>query len=102
MRLKSDVRPRFVELCSRWKEETSFVSSMTERAMHPAYQQIIGLGHEVLPLIFEQLESDPDHWFWALEAITGESPVPEEHAGDLERMRDDWLLWAKRHPEWLR
>jgi hypothetical protein len=37
---------------------------------HPAYQQIIGLGKEALPLLFGELRRAPDHWFWALRAIT--------------------------------
>ena len=62
--------------------------------MHPAYQQIIGLGERALPLIFQELRREPDHWFWALAAITGKNPVPEEDAGDLEAMANDWLSWG--------
>ena len=63
-------------------------------AMHPAYQQIIGMGTPALPLIFQELQREPDHWFWALGAITGENPVPEEDAGDLDAMTDAWLSWG--------
>ena len=34
------------------------------------YQRIIGMGLPVVPLILEELEREPDQWFWALEAIT--------------------------------
>jgi hypothetical protein len=29
----------------------------------------------------EELQREPDQWFWALEAITRENPVPAEAAG---------------------
>ena len=70
---------------------------MTAMAMHPTYQQIIGMGEPALPLIFQDLRREPDHWFWALGAITGENPVPDAHAGDLDAMTHDWLSWGEAH-----
>ena len=87
----------FQDLASQWRRETALRSSITAIAMHPAYQQIIGLGEPALPLIFQELHREPDHWFWALQAITGENPIHEEKAGDLEAMTNDWLSWAKVH-----
>ncbi len=88
---------KFNQLAAAWRRETALKSSVTAIAMHPAYQQIIGMGEQALPLIFHQLQTEPDHWFWALQAITGENPVPDENAGDLEAMAKDWLDWGKRH-----
>ena len=88
---------KFQDLSSRWRRETALHSSVAAIAMHPAYQQIIGLGEPALPLIFGELRHEPDHWFWALGAITGENPVPDDHAGDLEAMADDWLSWGGAH-----
>lgn len=88
---------KFQGLASRWRRETALQSSVTAIAMHPAYQQIIGLGEPALPLIFQELRREQDHWFWALGAITGENPVPDDHAGDLEAMTADWLAWSKTH-----
>ena len=68
---------------------------MTKFILHPAYQRIIGMGPAVLPLVFRELRQAPDHWFWALACITGENPVPQEHAGALKAMTRDWLNWAK-------
>ena len=42
-----------------------------------------------------ELEREPDHWFWALEAITGESPVPESDAGDIEASALAWVEWGR-------
>lgn len=84
----------FRELASQWKEATKFTSSATEAAMHPAYQRIIGMGREVLPLILRELSEQPGHWFWALQAITGENPVRPEDQGRVAAMREAWLDWA--------
>jgi hypothetical protein len=66
-------------------------------AMCHSYQRIIGMGEKALPLILRQLRNegnDPDHWFWALEAIAQVDPVPPEAYGDMEEMAQCWLRWA--------
>src|SRR5438132_862986 len=91
------IEQRFADLFRMWKEATAYMSSSTDMAMHPAYQQIIGMGREVLPLIFEELRREPDHWFWALKAITGADPVTPDDRGRIRRMAQAWLDWAKRN-----
>lgn len=89
---------RFRKLAAWWREETALAASALETCTHPAYQQIIGMGQAAVPLILEDLKSEPDHWFWALKAITGQDPVPPEHRGDIRAMSADWLDWgAKRN-----
>jgi len=65
--------------------------------MHPAYQQIIGIGDAVVPLILQELKCAPDHWFWALNAITGVDPVPESGRGVMNEMVKAWLDWGTEH-----
>src|SRR5437773_2154916 len=84
-------RRRFQELVRQWKEATMFLSSITDMATHPAYQQIIGMGKEALPFLVEELRREPDHWFWALQAITGINPVPPADRGDVANMTKAWL-----------
>jgi hypothetical protein len=86
---------RFTHLTAQWREETQFLSSSTAIAMHPAYQQIIGMGPAALPLILRELEREPSHWFWALKCITGADPVPPDQKGQRKAMRDAWLQWAR-------
>lgn len=86
---------RFKELTSQWQTDTAASSSITEKSMHPAYQQIIGMGTKALPYIFSELKSAPHHWFWALRAITGKDPVKPEHRGNLKAMSEDWLAWRE-------
>lgn len=85
---------KFEHLAREWKETRNRYSSGTEMFIHPAYQKIIGMGEKVLPLIFEELSRELDHWFWALKAITQADPVPAEAVGNLVAMRNHWLAWA--------
>ena len=62
--------------------------------MHPCYQAIIGMGEIAVPLILESLTHRFDHWFWALEAITQDSPVPRRLRGNIEAMAQAWLKWG--------
>jgi hypothetical protein len=91
------LQERFQSLVAEWQEETRYLSSTTQIAIHPAYQRIIGMGPDALPLIFRQMQRAPGHWFWALKAITGEDPVMPGHAGSLPEMTRDWLRWAREH-----
>jgi len=86
---------KFQLLAKEWRDETSHLSSMTKLVMHPKYQNIIGLGPAVLPILFRELQKNPDHWFWALSAITEEDPTNPEDAGNLRKMSDAWLKWAR-------
>jgi hypothetical protein len=63
--------------------------------LHPAYQRIIGMGTAAVPFLLCELERRPDHWFWALTAITGADPVKPEHRGKLREMANAWLKWGK-------
>jgi hypothetical protein len=48
-------------------------------------------------LIMRELESSPDHWFWALHAITGADPVPESSRGVMRDMVKAWLDWGAQN-----
>lgn len=87
----------FNSLVEVWRRETGMMSSLEDKFLHPAYQRIIGMGKDALPLILQELKQRPGHWFWALKAITGENPMRPEHAGNLKRMTEDWLSWGERN-----
>ncbi len=86
---------KFKELTAQWKSDVGFTSSVTRMAQHPAYEKIIGMGPKAVPLLLRELERDPDHWFWALKAITGEDPVPVGSRGKLREMCEAWLAWGR-------
>jgi hypothetical protein len=94
-RQEADPSVRFLMLKDRWEAETAFLSSITHIAMHPAYQEIIGMGLPAVPLILAEMERKPGHWFWALRAMTGIDPTLPEDRGNVRRMTKSWLLWGR-------
>ena len=94
-RLSDDaLAAKFAALAVKWRAERGPQSSITRLSMHPA-KQIIGMGDAAL--ILRELESNPDHWFWALNAITGADPVPESSRGIMREMVKAWLDWGTQH-----
>lgn len=85
---------KFRELVARWKSERSEIASFAKMAMHPAYQEIIEMGQKATPLILKEMRRDPDHWFWALNAIEGVDPVPEVSRGKFAEMTTAWIDWG--------
>jgi hypothetical protein len=92
---KKDLESEFKELVNTWKAEKSAASFVSSMVMHPAYQQIIGMGPKALPWILRELEKKTDHWFWALKSISRQDPVPPESRGTMREMRDAWLKWGR-------
>jgi len=92
---------RFRRLAAAWQEAVAYQSSTTLRNSHPAYREIIGLGPAVVPLLLRNLEENQTHWFCALREITGADPIPESAAGNIPKMVEAWLRWAKdNHYQW--
>ncbi len=91
----TEIETKFLELAEQWRRETGMFSVTSKISMHPAYQRIIGMGQPVVPLIMRELEREPDHWFWALNAITGANPIKSEHRGRLQQMAQAWIEWGK-------
>ncbi len=96
------LRERFERLAAEWKRESRYLSNTAQMAMLKPYQRIIGMGLPAVPLILDELRREPNHqWFWALEAITEENPVPPEAAGNVHLMAQAWIDWGKRVAEQL-
>ncbi len=89
------IESRFRELAKQWKKETLHLSSAARMAKHPAYQEIIGMGQQVVPLMLAELKRRPDFWFAALRAITGENPVSPDSAGKIAEMARAWIVWGE-------
>jgi len=89
------LRALFEQHAKKWRSETEHLSSVHQMVLHPSYQRIIGMGDDVVPLLIDELKKNPDHWFWALHAITGATPVPEADRGRIKKMADHWINWAK-------
>lgn len=92
----TEIERDFYALAQQWKRECTRGADISEMAMHPSYQRIIGMGPDVVPLLLKELEREPEHWFWALYSITGVNPVPPEGEGKLKEMAKAWVDWGKR------
>jgi hypothetical protein len=89
----------FHEQAERWKKETRHWSSVTKMLAHPSYLRIVGLtrlstNNELERLLLHELESEPDYWFDALAAVTGDDPVRPEC--DFDRSVNAWLDWGRQ------
>jgi hypothetical protein len=82
---------RFRELAEQWYLDTLLTSSYFEKILHPAYQKILTLNQDAIPLILHELETMPNDWFWALRVLTDADPVTPEMAGDMQAMADAWI-----------
>lgn len=88
---------RFRRLEARWRAETGHLSSSSKIIGHPAFRDIIHMGQAVIPFMLRDLEQQPRLWVWALPEITGADPVPVADRGDIAKMTEAWLRWAKEH-----
>jgi hypothetical protein len=95
-RPEASIQERFRRLADEWKEQSRYLSNTAQMAMLKPYQRIIGLGLPVVPLILEELQREPDQWFWALESITEQDPVPHEAKGKVRLMAQAWIDWGKQ------
>ena len=87
------IRHQFEAHADIWRRETRGAPFLITRVTHWAYQRIIGLGPSALPLILRELERETDHWFWALNAISGDDPAAG--LGDFEVAAARWLEWGR-------
>ena len=90
------LRKEFERLIEDWEEQRPRGVDVSEMVMHPTYQRIIGVGPRVVPLLLAELQRKSGHWFWALHAITGANPVPEDSQGNLRAMAEAWLEWGRQ------
>jgi len=86
---------RFRRYEKKWKEETQFTSSLSDKYLHESYASIIGMGPVAIPFILSSLRRSPTDWFYALRAITSANPVADADAGDMKKMTAAWLKWGR-------
>jgi len=90
------VAARFRRLADQWTAETENMSSIDDMVLHPAYQEIIRMGPPVIPLLIDDIEQSQNYWFYALYSLSGgQNPVPAAHAGDVDKMTEAWIGWAR-------
>ena len=88
-----ELRRRFAELKHNWHAATSLESNVKHIILDLSYQQIIGLGPRVVPLILQDLADEGGDWFWALIVLTGNDEARGETT--MEAARQAWLQWGR-------
>ena len=92
----ADVKQQFYRLADEWSRETMHVSSASDMINDKRYQEIIGLGWDVVPYLLTDLQQNKRFWFPALAAITGVRPFDPSDTNSPRRMTEAWVRWGKR------
>ena len=92
-----DIEAEFRRLSDWWNGETRVLSNMGLAVRHPAYRAIIALGPAVVPILLNELKTNPDWWFDALEELTGANPLSTEDGGKFRQMAAKWMQWGREH-----
>ena len=90
-----NLEAKFRRLAAVWSAETAYVSSTSDLIAHPAFQEIVGMGPAVIPLLLRELERGTGHWHRALRRITGAEPVRPADRGNIAKSAEAWLRWGK-------
>jgi hypothetical protein len=93
--ISPEIIDKFYALASDWEQEVAGMSSTAQMSQHPAYQEIINMGTQILPLLLSELKKNPVYWLSALSAITGENPIKPEQRGRVKQMASAWIEWGK-------
>jgi hypothetical protein len=92
MMTPEQIKERFDRDAAQWKQETLYASTLFDMTQtNPSYQRIIGLGPAAVPLIIDRLRQEPDHWFWALNAIVGDDKA--KGAQTMPEAAQRWIEW---------
>ena len=65
----------FRALADTWLRDVAYASDKQTMVSNACYLQIIGLGPPGVRLLLGELQRAPNHWLWALQAITRQDPA---------------------------
>jgi hypothetical protein len=88
----SALAKEFASLVRDWKRDTEDYSVIAKRYRHHAYKAILDMKERAVPMILNELRREPDHWFAALEQLTGKNPARQ--AKTFYEAVDLWIAWA--------
>ena len=91
-----ELEKEFKELSELWYGDTKKMSFIRQKAIHPAYQKIIGMGWNALPLILRELKTRGGDWLWAIEAIV-RNENPAEGMTNFKEAVAAWLAWGREN-----
>ena len=82
-------RMLFCQYLDLWKQQTKFLSSVTQIKQNPSFQSIVDMGGNAVPFILEEIEKRPSHLVWALNAIF------HKRIGEQTTVSEACKLWIR-------
>lgn len=89
-----NIEDYFQKLVDEWRRDTAHLSLISQRVSHPAYKRILRMGGAAIPLILEDIQYVPGHWFHALITLADDNPVPSDFDGTIEEAAALWVDWG--------
>lgn len=86
----------FQSLVHEWNSATMFKSNPVEIVGHPAFRRIVGMGKDAIPFILRDLKIKPSFLVYALDEITGESPLSPTGKRKVTEMTKAWIAWGEQ------
>jgi hypothetical protein len=74
-KISPEIVDKFYALASDWEKDVAGLSSTAQMSQHPAYQEIISMGTQIVPLLLSELKENPLYWLSALSAIRVKIPL---------------------------
>lgn len=102
-RKKEELESTFNILADKWERETAIYSLMAQMTNHYAYQLILEMGEDAIPLIMRRIERQGGLWYHALETIVGipspagltEIKTEGWHTVNVKEVNAGWLQWGR-------
>ena len=91
----NDSEAEFALLADQWRAERPRGMDLADLTASPAYRAVVNMGTRAIRPILLQLKRKVEHWYCALNEITGENPIPVEAEGKLKLMAEAWLKWGR-------
>ena len=76
-------------------QDTAVHSTSQTTLDHPDFKALVEMGERIIPYLMHKGTNSGFSWtiIMLLGQITGENPVPEEHAGKFYPQIADWIIW---------
>ena len=87
----------FYAALSRWQSETFFVSDPDALAKHPSFKFMVANAELIMPLVIEELRTNPSPLVWVLDEAFSEKPYSQHDVGDIKAMTEAWITWAEKN-----
>lgn len=97
--MSAELEARFEALARAWEahlEETRELSNPYARLRHEAFDGLVALGDEAVPLIVARYREGSLFWGAVLARLTGVTEHGDGVQGDLKETRRRWLAWAEQ------